>query len=340
MAYFKNIHSLAELKKEYRRLALENHPDKGGSTEVMQQINVEFERLHEIWKNDTTVSANASGYENDYAGASAKEYADFVYNEYRWKGRNYQGQHTPEIVELVRNWIKETYPKYKFSISRHHYNSIHIYLVKADFEAFRKDKGVVFHHDVNHYNIDGDQTLTDRAKEVMKNVCDFVMSYNFDDSDPMTDYFCTNFYLTLGVGTYKKPYKVELPKLDCKGKKPDVFKHPEGAAHKAIRQALGGAYFSFHNSQRLQGKMVLGEDSYGHSGDKYFWPLSYSSAKTAQKRMDKLEKAGIRCKLTGYNGGCIEFLGYTPETEVLLEKERQDVIVAHQKWQTKQMQTA
>ena len=64
MAYFKNIHSLAELKKEYRRLALENHPDKGGSTEVMQQINVEFERLHEIWKNDTTVSANASGYEN------------------------------------------------------------------------------------------------------------------------------------------------------------------------------------------------------------------------------------------------------------------------------------
>ena len=73
MAYFKNIHSLAELKKEYRRLALENHPDKGGSTEVMQQINVEFERLHEIWKNDTTISANASGYENDYAGASAKE---------------------------------------------------------------------------------------------------------------------------------------------------------------------------------------------------------------------------------------------------------------------------
>ena len=55
--------------------------------------------------------------------------------------------------------------------------------------------------------------------------------------------------------------------------------------------------------------------------------------------MDKLEKADIRYKLTGYNGGCIEFLGYTPETEVLLKKERQEVIVAHQKWQAKQVQT-
>ena len=94
------------------------------------------------------------------------------------------------------------------------------------------------------------------------------------------------------------------------------------------------------SSHRLQGKMVLGEDSYGHSGDKYLWPLSYSSAKTAQKRMDKLEKAGIRCKLTGYNSGCIEFLGYTPETEALLEEERQDAVIAHQSWQAKQISSA
>ena len=56
--------------------------------------------------------------------------------------------------------------------------------------------------------------------------------------------------------------------------------------------------------------------------------------------MDKLEKAGIRCKLTGYNGGYIEFLGYTPETETLLEKERKDVIIAHREWQAKQVQTS
>ena len=69
--------------------------------------------------------------------------------------------------------------------------------MKADFEAFTKESGKV-QGDVNHYNISSDKTLTDRAKEVMQNICDFVMSYNFDDSDPMTDHFHTNFYLTLG----------------------------------------------------------------------------------------------------------------------------------------------
>ncbi len=56
--------------------------------------------------------------------------------------------------------------------------------------------------------------------------------------------------------------------------------------------------------------------------------------------MDKLEKAGISCKLTGYNGGCIEYLGYTTETEALLENERQEVVIAHKVWQSKQVQTA
>ena len=38
----------------------------------------------------------------------------YVYNEYRWKGRNYNGQSAPEITELVRAWLKETYPRYTF----------------------------------------------------------------------------------------------------------------------------------------------------------------------------------------------------------------------------------
>lgn len=205
MTYFQNIHSLADLKKEYRRLALQHHPDKGGDTAVMQQVNVEFEKLYDVWKDSTNMSADTTGYEYDYSGATAKEYAEYVYNEYRWKGRNYKGQHAPEIVELVRTWLKETYPRYRFSVRRENYNSIYIKLMSADFEAFTKESGKV-QDTINHYNIEWNPDLTDRAKEVMMNVCDFVMSYNFDDSNAMTDYFHTNFYLTLGIGSYRKPY--------------------------------------------------------------------------------------------------------------------------------------
>lgn len=337
MTYFQNIHSLAELKKQYRTLALANHPDKGGSTEVMQRINAEFARLYDIWKDDTSVSAGASGYEGDYAGATAQQYADYVYNEYRWTGSNYKGQHAPEVVELVRQWLKKTYPRYKFSVRRPDYNSICISLLQADFEAFTAASGVKTYADINHYRIDSETDLTERAREVMTNVCAFVQSYNFDDSDPMTDYFHTNFYLNLSIGTYKKPYRTSLPRLRCRrGDEPPVFKHPEGPAHKAIRQALDGARFGFFGSRRAAGRMVLGTNSFRPDGKTSFWPKDYSSAKTAQKRIDKLLAAGIRCRLTGYNGGHIEFLGYTDSTRVVLEKERAEYIAAYRKWKEEQ----
>ena len=339
MVSFQHIHSLSDFSTDYRCLSVDHDSNKGGDTATMQRVNIEFEKLYGIWKDRPDVSASASGYEHDYSGATAREYTKYVYNEYRWKGRNYKGQHAPEIVELTRTWLKETYPRYRFSVRRENCHSIHVRLMKADFEAFTKESGKV-QDEINHYNIASDKSLTDRAKEVMTNICDFVMSYNFDDSDPMTDYFNTNFYLTLGIGSYKQPYKVETPELDCKGKdRPEVFKHPEGAAHKAVRQALGTARFDFIEHRRHSGEMILGEDHYGSQGEHYFWPKDYSSAKLAQKRIDKLEKAGIRCKLTGYNGGYIRFLGYTPETEALLEKERQEYITAHRQWQTRQATT-
>ena len=252
-------------------------------------------------------------YEHDFQDATAKEYTEYVYNEYRWKGRNYNGQSAPEITELVRTWLKETYPRYTFSVRRDGYSSILIRLMKADFEAFTRESGKV-QGDINHYNIQASDSLTDRGKEVMTNVRDFVMSYNFDESDPMTDYFHTNFYLTLGIGSYRQPYRMELPKITGKDT-PEVFRYPEGPAHKAMRQALGKARFGFIESRRHIGEMILGEDFYGSQGEHYFWPKEYSSAKTAQKRIGKLEAAGMRCELTGCNSGYIRLLGYTPEME-------------------------
>ena len=51
MKHFTNINSLAELKKQYRTLAITNHPDKGGKVEIMQEINSEYDQLYKIWVN-------------------------------------------------------------------------------------------------------------------------------------------------------------------------------------------------------------------------------------------------------------------------------------------------
>ena len=41
--YFNIADNPEKLKARYRQLALENHPDKGGSTEKMQDINIEYD---------------------------------------------------------------------------------------------------------------------------------------------------------------------------------------------------------------------------------------------------------------------------------------------------------
>lgn len=43
--YFRDCHSLDEVKKEYKRLALVHHPDKGGDTAIMQEINRQYEEM-------------------------------------------------------------------------------------------------------------------------------------------------------------------------------------------------------------------------------------------------------------------------------------------------------
>ena len=59
MKYFTNIHTLDELKAAYRRLALKYHPDMGGSTEIMQEINNEHDALFEQLKRQHNASAVA-----------------------------------------------------------------------------------------------------------------------------------------------------------------------------------------------------------------------------------------------------------------------------------------
>ncbi|MEI8048888.1 MAG: J domain-containing protein [Bacteroidota bacterium] len=45
MKWFSNIRTLDDLRKLYRKLAFENHPDRGGVTATMQEINNEYDTL-------------------------------------------------------------------------------------------------------------------------------------------------------------------------------------------------------------------------------------------------------------------------------------------------------
>lgn len=51
MRYFTNCRTLEELKKEYKKLALKNHPDCGGSEETMKEINRQYDEAFEKVKN-------------------------------------------------------------------------------------------------------------------------------------------------------------------------------------------------------------------------------------------------------------------------------------------------
>ena len=50
MKYFTKCTTLEELKAEYRRLAMLHHPDRGGDTEIMKEINREHDEIFEILK--------------------------------------------------------------------------------------------------------------------------------------------------------------------------------------------------------------------------------------------------------------------------------------------------
>lgn len=58
MTYFNNIHTLEELRKEYKRLVKSNHPDNGGSVETIKIINVEYEICFKVLEKADSVSSN------------------------------------------------------------------------------------------------------------------------------------------------------------------------------------------------------------------------------------------------------------------------------------------
>ena len=58
MTFFTNCKTLDDLKAEYRRLVKKSHPDRGGDTETMTQINTEHDAKFEILKKQHNAKAD------------------------------------------------------------------------------------------------------------------------------------------------------------------------------------------------------------------------------------------------------------------------------------------
>jgi len=161
------------------------------------------------------------------------EKMDNAYTQNGWRGKMYDSSlSTKDIAERIRHFCKKQYPDCKFSITKRDSRAIELSLMVAPFEVFEKpdiekaqftrsihtpeecvrywqmviDKG---HHTVNEYYINEDICLNARGKEIMQFLKDCTLVYNYDDSDAQTDYFNTNFYITLSIGKWDKPFIIK-----------------------------------------------------------------------------------------------------------------------------------
>jgi len=65
MRYFKDIYSLDELRRKYKRLVKLYHPDNGGSEETIKAVNAEYEQLFDQLKEADASNNNDIRYNKD-----------------------------------------------------------------------------------------------------------------------------------------------------------------------------------------------------------------------------------------------------------------------------------
>ena len=72
--YFTGVKTVEELRKRYRELLREYHPDnENGSTEITQQINAEYDRLFSILSEKTQSDSQSHTYNTDDENKAFKE---------------------------------------------------------------------------------------------------------------------------------------------------------------------------------------------------------------------------------------------------------------------------
>lgn len=220
MKYFKNINSLDELKERFKELARKNHPDVGGDENIMKQINQEYDTLFPIWKHRYNDSALQPTKETAYSTRNE------FYTENGWEGEKHDwNRDIKDVAALIRNYVKEVYPTYKFSIKIQRYSmgqTLYTELKEAPQEIYKtRDelniediKAIYQKLNANGYyngsHLEGEEweqalqkawknsnfykVYNEQTQAMLDDIEREVRSYNYEDIDSMTDYYDVDFH--------------------------------------------------------------------------------------------------------------------------------------------------
>jgi hypothetical protein len=232
VSYFSRIDDLDTLKSEYRRLALENHPDRGGNVEVMQEINGEFALMFRIIEKRGPKAA-ASGKSPE----TAADFRNEFYTQNGWKGSRYdRNLSLKEIAVIVRGYVKDVYPTYKFSVTTEYFSggcTLYVRLMEVPENIF-DDEGIRRAAKDAAWNDHWGKTeemyyaeyqkkkenfyvqqwsfyyewFTETARAVLEDVKSLVESYRYSDCDGQIDYFHVSFWRNFYIGRWDHPLKI------------------------------------------------------------------------------------------------------------------------------------
>mgnify|MGYP002517556599 CR=1 FL=1 len=102
MAYFKDINTLEQLRKQYKDLLKVHHPDNGGNVSDMQEINIEYDKLFKALKDRHESKPADNGSSNgSYDNMKYDFNEDAKLREMLGKIINFDGI----TIEVIGNWL-------------------------------------------------------------------------------------------------------------------------------------------------------------------------------------------------------------------------------------------
>lgn len=117
-----------------------------------------------------------------------------------------------ELAQKIRQELKEKFPTskgWKFSVKKDH-ESLYCKIIQApinlgeDIDRVEKDG----YANINEYHLHNykHEKLFAKIIDILNGKFLPSENQNYDNSDPMTDYFCVGWYINLSLGSWDKPF--------------------------------------------------------------------------------------------------------------------------------------